>query len=55
MNTFRFLLAVAVGFVSTAFLAAAPIEPIPAPDWTLKDVNGKDVSFAELKGKVVVE
>lgn len=26
----------------------------PAPVWTLKDLDGKDVSFAQFKGKVVV-
>lgn len=26
----------------------------PAPDWTLKDADGKDVSLKDLKGKVVV-
>ena len=28
--------------------------PTPAPAWTLKDVDGHDVSFAQFKGKVVV-
>ncbi len=26
----------------------------PAPDWTLKNLDGQDVSFSQFKGKVVV-
>jgi len=45
---FAFLLAVA------PLLRAAPVTPSPAPDWKLKDVDGKVVSFDQFKGKVVV-
>lgn len=37
-----------------ASLRAAPVPPVPAPDWTLSDVEGNPVSFAQFKGKVVV-
>lgn len=41
---------------STAAGAALPTLPIigPAPAWTLKDLDGREVSAASLKGKVVV-
>lgn len=35
-------------------LRAEPVKPSPAPAWTLKDVDGKPVSFSQFKGKVVV-
>lgn len=45
----------------TAEAATAPVAksaslPVlgPAPDWTLTDLDGKPVSFAQFKGKVVV-
>ncbi|MBL9202702.1 MAG: TlpA family protein disulfide reductase [Opitutaceae bacterium] len=38
--------------VSSALAALPKIGPAPA--WKLKDVDGKDVAFAQLKGKVVV-
>jgi thiol-disulfide isomerase/thioredoxin len=38
----------------TALLRAEPVAPLPAPSWKLKDVNGVEVSSAQLKGKVVV-
>jgi thiol-disulfide isomerase/thioredoxin len=43
-------------FLLTAapLLWAAPVAPSPAPVWTLKDVDGHDVSFDQFKGKVVV-
>lgn len=31
-----------------------PPGPVPAPAWTLRDVDGKSVSSADFKGKVVV-
>lgn len=34
--------------------AADNFKPGPAPDWTLKDVDGQAVSSAQFKGKVVV-
>jgi thiol-disulfide isomerase/thioredoxin len=33
---------------------AESIKPVPAPSWTLKDVDGKPVAFSQFKGKVVV-
>ena len=39
----------------TAPLGAKPVNPpLPAPDWTLPDPDGKQVSAADFKGKVVV-
>ena len=46
--------------LSTAALAAPPAPEASAllnqvaPAWTLKNLDGKDVSFSEFKGKVVV-
>jgi peroxiredoxin len=40
---------------SSPFFAAATIESgAKAPDWKLKDLQGKDVSSTDFKGKVVV-
>jgi peroxiredoxin len=39
---------------TAAFAWAEPVAPIPAPSWTLKDVNGQTVSSEQFKGKVVV-
>ena len=39
---------------SFAVASGEPIAPIPAPTWTLKDVNGQTVSSEQFKGKVVV-
>jgi peroxiredoxin len=44
------------------FLAAAlavpagakPVKAMPAPNWTLKDVDGKNVPWSQFKGKVVI-
>lgn len=41
-------------FGLAAGLRAEPVPPVPAPDWTLLDVEGNPVSFAQFKGKVVV-
>ena len=54
MKTLRSLLTLGSFFVGFAFASAAPVAPVPAPNWTLKDVNGKPVSFDQFKGKVVV-
>lgn len=35
-------------------LRAEPVPPTPAPSWTLKDVNGQDISSAQFAGKVMV-
>ncbi len=63
MKIFRSLLLLAVGVVlalPVTKAADAPAAPgkLPvlgvAPAWKLKDVDGKEVSFAQFKGKVVV-
>jgi len=54
MKTFRSLVALVVSFAVTALIFGEPVDPIPAPTWTLKDVNGQPVSSEQLKGKVVV-
>ena len=54
MKTIRTLLALSFALLSASLVPGAPVDPVPAPNWTLKDLSGKDVSFAELKGKVVV-
>lgn len=47
----KLILAFAVVFVSAAWGADSPLK---APDWTLKDVDGHDVSFDQFRGKVVI-
>jgi thiol-disulfide isomerase/thioredoxin len=42
-----------VGFVCLAVLAGAALKT-PAPDWALKDLNGKTVKFSDFRGKVVI-
>jgi thiol-disulfide isomerase/thioredoxin len=54
MKTFPFLLAFLVSLALPALMLAEPVDPIAAPSWTLKDVNGQPVSSEQLKGKVVV-
>ena len=54
MKKLRYLVPVALLSVFTALAFAEQIEPIPAPTWTLKDVNGKAVSSDQFKGKVLV-
>jgi thiol-disulfide isomerase/thioredoxin len=52
---FSLLVATAAFAVSLAApLAAKPVTPVPGPVWTLRDVNGKAVTSADFKGKVVV-
>jgi peroxiredoxin len=49
------LLAALVLFVATSSAHAAPaVVGKPAPDFTLKDLAGKDVKLSSFKGKVVV-
>lgn len=48
------LIALSLLVVTTALSWGAPVNPTPAPAWTLKDVNGASVSFDQFKGKVVV-
>jgi len=54
MKTTRLVIALALAAISNGFAHAATVKPIPAPHWTLKDVNGKSVSADQFKGKVVV-
>ena len=54
MKTIRHLLTLGLLITGASLLQAAPVEPVPAPNWTLKDVNGKSVSSDQFKGKVVV-
>ena len=54
LKTSRLLVALAIAFVATAFARAETVAPTKAPAWTLKDVNGKEVSSADFKDKVVV-
>ena len=43
-----------LALVAASTLRAEPVPSAPAPAWTLKDVEGKAVSMAQFKGKVVV-
>jgi thiol-disulfide isomerase/thioredoxin len=54
MKTCRSLFGLVLSLATAAVAIAMPVDPIPAPTWTLKDVNGQDVSFEQFKGKVVV-
>src|SRR3970282_1206051 len=39
---------------SPASASAKPVENTPAPDVTMKDLSGKDVSLSDFRGKVVL-
>jgi thiol-disulfide isomerase/thioredoxin len=52
-KTLLLVLTLALSFTAGAG-RAAPVPPTPAPSWTLKDVNGQDVSSAQFAGKVMV-
>lgn len=54
MKTLPLLLALLFSVATAAISRAEPVAPSPAPAWTLKDLDGKPVSFAQFKGKVVV-
>ena len=54
MKTMCRLCSLVLVLVSAAFLGAEPVPAKPAPDWTLPDLAGGSVSFAQFKGKVVV-
>ena len=54
MISSRSLCLLALGLLTSALGWSAPVDPTPAPAWTLKDVNGHEVSFDQFKGKVVV-
>jgi peroxiredoxin len=47
------VLTLALSF-ATGALRAEPVAPTAAPAWTMKDVNGKEVSSAQFAGKVMV-
>jgi thiol-disulfide isomerase/thioredoxin len=50
----RLLLSLALSLVALPALHASPVPPTPAPAWKLHDLDGKLVSSAEFKGKVLV-
>lgn len=54
MKTARLLLALCCAAVTGSVVFAKPVQPSPAPSWTLKDVDGKLVSSDQFKGKVIV-
>jgi len=54
MKSFRILLSVSLVALAATFAQAATVPPSPAPDWTLNDIDGNSVSFAQFKGKTVV-
>lgn len=43
-----------LGLISVGFAEEGAIKPRPAPQWTLKDPDGKKISSDQFKGKVVV-
>ena len=50
----RTSIVLALSFLSASALAGGAEPGAPAPDFTLKDLDGKAVHLADLKGKVVV-
>jgi thiol-disulfide isomerase/thioredoxin len=52
LRTSCLLLVLSLGLLPAA--RAKPVPPVAAPQWTLKDVNGKPVPFSQFKGKVVI-
>ena len=53
-KTLRSALLISIALVAAWTASAEPVPPTPAPVWKLKDVDGKTVSSADFKGKVVV-
>jgi len=54
MKTLRLALILAVSFAAAALTRAEPVPATPAPAWKLAGLDGKAVSSAQFKGKVVV-
>ncbi len=54
IKTLRTALLVSFALVAAWSARAETVPPTPAPVWKLKDVDGKVVSSADFKGKVVV-
>ncbi|MFI5357427.1 MAG: TlpA family protein disulfide reductase [Opitutales bacterium] len=54
MKSFRLFIVAIFSLAFGALLRAESVPPTPAPAWTLLDLQGKPVSFAQFKGKVVV-
>jgi thiol-disulfide isomerase/thioredoxin len=54
MKTLRTALLISFALVAVLSARAETVPPTPAPEWKLKDVEGKVVSSADFKGKVVV-
>jgi peroxiredoxin len=54
MKTLRLLTAVVAAIFFFRPVPAEPVTPTPAPDWELRDVDGKPVNFSQFKGKVVM-
>jgi thiol-disulfide isomerase/thioredoxin len=54
MKTLRTALLVSFALVAALSAGAETVPPTPAPEWKLKDVDGKVVSSSDFKGKVVV-
>ena len=61
----QFWISIPLGILSVVAFLAATLSPGyseanaagkegTAPDWSLKDLNGKEISFSQLKGKVVI-
>lgn len=55
VNLVCFAVALAAGAVTLrGTVSSSPAPAAAAPSWTLKDLEGRDVSFGQFKGKVVV-
>jgi peroxiredoxin len=47
-------LILAFSLAAAALSRAEAVSPTPAPEWKLKDVDGKEISSAQFRGKVIV-